>query len=260
MLGARRKRGADSLIRNRPPGRLAPALGCLLIVLAFPAFGQSADHAQTIHKLLSDWAGLNRYGSEDTEVPAPKPGENRVIFLGDQVTEDWSEPANGPFFPGKPYLNRGIRDQTSAQMLVRFRQDVIELNPKVVIIEAGTNDLASVYGPVTEGMMGENLSSMAELAKVHGIHVVMASVLPVCDCYTKQTALRPQGKIIGLNGWIKGYAADNGIVYLDYYSALAQGRDFKKELTSDGLVPNQAGYAVMAPLAEKAIAQALAGK
>lgn len=212
------------------------------------------------HKLLMDWAGLTRYGSEDTEIRPPKPDENRVVFFGDQVTEDWAKAENGPFFPGKPYIDRGIEDQTSAQMLVRFRQDVIELQPKVVVIQVGTNDLASVTGPMTEGVIAENITSMVELAKLHGIRVVLASVLPVCDCFRKQTGLRPQGKIISLNGWIRRYAAESDSVYLDYYAALADGRNFKKELTSDGLLPNQAGYAVMAPLAEKAIAQALAGK
>lgn len=228
-----------------------------------PLYGQTPETPEARlarqHRLLTDWAGLTHYGSDDTEIQPPKATENRVIFLGDQVTENWGG-ANGGFFPGKPYFNRGIRDQSSAQMLVRFRQDVIELAPKVVIIQAGTNDLAGVTGPSTEATMGENFASMVELAKLHGIRVVLASVLPVCDCYQKLTGLRPQGKIIGLNGWIKDYAAQSGSVYLDYYSALANGRDFKKELTSDGLVPNQAGYAVMAPLAEKAIAEALSGK
>jgi len=137
---------------------------------------------------------------------------------------------------------------------------VIALKPKAVVILAGTNDLASVTGPATEGTMADNFISMTELAKVNGIRVVLASVTPVCDCFKNQTALHPQGKIIGLNGWIKDYAAHSGSVYLDYYSALAEGRNFKKELTSDGLLPNEAGYAVMAPLAEKAIAQALAEK
>lgn len=222
---------------------------CLLACVA-PA----QDHDR-IHRLLTDWAGLTRYGSDDTEVRPPKPGENRVVFFGDQITENWK-----PFFPGRPYLNRGIADQTSPQMLVRFRQDVISLKPKVVIIEAGTNDLASLTGPSTEAMIAENFRSMVELAKLHGIRVVLASVTPVCDCYRKQTALRPQGKIIGLNGWIKDYAAESGSVYLNYYAALAESRNFKKELTDDGLVPNEAGYQVMAPLAEKAIAEALATK
>jgi lysophospholipase L1-like esterase len=199
------------------------------------------------HKLLTDFGGLTRYGSENTELPKPKPGENRVIFLGDQITEHWTS-----FFPGKPYLNRGIAGQTSPQMLVRFQQDVISLQPKVVVIQAGTNDLASATGPATEGTIAENFRSMVELAKVHGIRVVLASVTPVAN-----NNLRPQGKIIGLNGWIKQYAAETGSVYLDYYSALAEGRNFKKELTADGVLPNDAGYAVMAPLAEKAIQEAL---
>jgi lysophospholipase L1-like esterase len=204
---------------------------------------------------LSDWAGLNRYGSEDTEVRAPKAGESRVVFLGDEITENWSKSG---FFPGKPYLNRGIEHQTTPQMLVRFRQDVIGLKPKVVIIQGGTNDLAGYTGPATEGTISENFMSMVELAKANGIRVVLASVTPVCDCTaTKQTGLRPQGKIIGLNGWIKDYAARSGSVYLDYYGALAEGRNFKKELTVDGFLPNDAAYAVMAPLAEKAIAEAL---
>jgi len=236
-----------------------------LIVLVCPAFAQPNDSAkaapsQRQRQLLLDWASLTRYGSEDSEIRPPKAGENRVVFLGDQITEEWGAEGNDEFFPGKHYLNRGIRDQSTAQMLVRFRQDVIELQPKVVVIQAGTNDLGGLTGPVTEGMMMENFMSMTELAKVHGIRVVIASVLPVCDCFKNQTALRPQGKIIALNGTIKSYAEHSGAVYLNYYSALASGRDFKKELTSDGLLPNQAGYAAMAPLAERAIAQALEGK
>jgi len=208
-------------------------------------------------KILTDWAGLTHYGSEDTEVPPPKPGENRVVFLGDDLTEDWGE-GTAPFFPGKPYINRGIRRQTSPQMLVRFRQDVISLKPKVVVIQAGSNDLASYTGPATESVIGENIMSMVELAKFNGIRVVLASVTPVCDCFTRQTGRRSQGKIIGLNGWLKSYAARSGSVYLDYYSALAEGRNLKKELTTDGVLLNDAAYQLLAPLAEKAIAEALA--
>lgn len=246
----------------RPVACGSAAASIILLSALSPLLAQTdpaqATRAEVQRHLLLDWAGLTRYGSDDTELRPPKPGENRVIFLGDQITEEWGKDANGAFFQHKLYVNRGIRDQTSAQMLVRFRQDVIELSPKIVVIQAGTNDLASVTGPVTEGMMMENFMSMVELAKVHGIRVVLASVLPVCDCFIKQTALRPQGKIIGLNGAIKAYAATSGSIYLNYYSAVASGRDFKKELTTDGLLPNAAGYAVMAPLAEKAIADALA--
>jgi lysophospholipase L1-like esterase len=240
----------------RPAARLTA-----LLFLTASAQAQPADTTQSEHikHLLTDWASLTRYGSENTELRPPKPGENRVVFLGDQITEQWNESGN-KFFPGKPYLNRGIKNQTTPQMLVRFRQDVISLQPKVVVIQAGTNDVASYTGPSTEGMIGENITSMVELAKVNSIRVVLASVTPVCDCFKNQTALRPQGKIIGLNGWIKDYAASSGSIYLNYYSALADGRNFKKDLTSDGLLPNEAGYAVMAQLAEKAIAEALARK
>ena len=143
-------------------------------------------------------------------------------------------------------------------MLVRFRQDVIALKPKVVVILGGTNDLAGVLGPGTEGTVGDNITSMTELAQANGIRVVLASLTPVCDCFKEQTAVRPQGKIIGLNGWIRDYAARSGAVHLNFYSALVDGRDFKPSLTADGLLPNDAGYDIMAALAEKAIAAALA--
>jgi lysophospholipase L1-like esterase len=209
--------------------------------------------------VIGDWAGLTRYGSENTELAPPAAGEQRVVFLGDQITELWGQ-GEAKFFPGRPYLNRGVAGQTTPQMLVRFRQDVIALQPRVVVILGGTNDLTGVLGPGTEGTIGDNITSMTELAKANGIRVVLASVTPVCDCFKDQTSVRPQGKIIGLNGWIREYAARSGAVYLNYYGALAEGRDFRKPLTRDGLVPNDAGYAVMAPLAEQAIASALAQK
>lgn len=210
-------------------------------------------------RLLSDWASLNRFGSDNTEVPPPAPGENRVVFIGDQITARWGAGA-AKFFPGKPYFNRGISGQVTAQMLVRFRQDVIGLKPKVVVIQGGTNDITGASGPGSEGMIADQIRSMTELAKVNGIRVVLASVLPVCDCFTVQTGYRSQARIAGLNGFLRGYAKETGSVYLDYYSALASGRDFKRELTVDGLLPNDAGYDVMAALAEQAIARALEQK
>jgi lysophospholipase L1-like esterase len=210
-------------------------------------------------RLVSDWAGLTRYGSDNSELTPPRAGEARVVFLGDQITELWGQ-GDAKFFPGKAYLNRGVTGQTTAQMLVRFRQDVIALKAQVVVILAGTNDLTGVLGPASEGTIGDNITSMTELAKANGIRVVLASVTPVCDCFKDQTSVRPQGKIIGLNGWIREYATRSGAVYLNYYAALAEGRDFRMPLTRDGVLPNDAGYAVMAPLAEQAIAKALAQK
>jgi lysophospholipase L1-like esterase len=210
-------------------------------------------------KLLSDWAGLNRYGSENTEVPPPAPGETRVVFIGDQITEKWGTTWS-KFFPGKPYFNRGIGGQVTAQMLVRFRQDVINLKPKVVVIQGGINDITGASGPGSEGMIAEQIRSMTELAKFNGIRVVLASLTPICDCFTVQTGYRSQARIIGVNGFLRDYAKDSGSVFLDYYSALATGRDFKRQLTLDGLLPNDAGYAVMSEAAERAIAWALEQK
>jgi lysophospholipase L1-like esterase len=214
---------------------------------------EAASGAQD--RLRSDWAGLTRYGSENTEIPPPAPGEERVVFLGDEITEFWGR-GEAKFFPGKPYWNRGIAGQTTPQMLVRFRQDVISLRPKVVVIQGGANDLAGLTGPATPAMIAENVMSMTDLAKAHGIRVVLASLTPVCDCTTLQTLRRPPGKILGLNRWLQDYAAESGFTYLDYYSALAEGRALKKEFTLDGFLLNVAAYQVMAPLAERAIARA----
>ena len=189
------------------------------------------------------------------EIRPPKLGENRVVFIGDDALDGWP---GDLFFPGKPYFNRGIAGQTTAQMLLRFRQDVIALKPKVVVIHAGSSDVASVWSPMTQPMTAENIETMVELARLHGIEAVLSSVTPVCECAGKPwPKQRPPGKLIGLNGWIKDYAAKNGLAFWNVYPALAEGRNFKKELTSDGLVPNEAGYAVIAPLAEQAIAEAL---
>ena len=225
-----------------------------------PATSELERKVSGYERLFRDWAALNRYGSENSEIPPPAADENRVVFLGDQITEFWGR-GSEQFFRGRPYFNRGIADQTTAQMLVRFRQDVISLQPRVVVIQGGGNDLTGMFGVGTEGTIAENIRSMSELAKINGIKVVLASVTPVCDCMAAvQTAVRPQGKIISLNGWIREYAAESGAVYLNYYAALVNGRDFKKELTIDGMLPNDAGYRVMAPLAERALAEALAKK
>lgn len=215
-------------------------------------------------RVLVDWGGLTVYGSDNTEIPDPKPGENRVVFIGDTLTANWGK-GKTPFFPGKPYLNRGIKSQITPQMLVRFRQDVVSLSPKVVVIQGGLNDIGMVMGPGSEGTISDALHSMIDIAKAHNIKVVLASLTPVCDCYnSSQTRIRPVGKIAAINGTLRDIATETGAVYLNYYSVLvdtaAGTRQLKKELTDDGVNPNDAGYALMAPLAEKAIADALAAK
>lgn len=209
-------------------------------------------------KILQDWANLGRYQLEDERIQPVSPGENRVVFMGDSITDGWGR-KYGKWFPAKPYINRGISGQTTPQMLIRFRPDVIALHPRAVVILAGTNDIAGNTGPMTLEEIEGNLMSMAELAKANGIRVVMSSVMPVSDYIRPQTDRRPPEKIIALNTWMKRYAAENGHVYLDYYSAMLDDQKlFKKELTYDGLHPNDAGYEVMGPLAEQAIAAALA--
>lgn len=250
------------MLRNPTLGPRALLLGLCLATSA--AWAQSHEdrldalerRVEADRKLLHDWGGLIRYGSENTEVPKRRPGETRVVFFGDDTFDLWDDRAE--FFPGKPYFNRGVAGQTTPQMLVRFRQDVIKLDPAVVILQGGMNDIASLTGPSTQGMMIENYQSMIELAQAHGIQVVLASLLPICDCGTNQTALRPRGKIFGVNDWLEEYAEEHGLVYLNFYGALADGREFRRDLTDDGLVPNAAGYKAMAPLAEAAIAEAVA--
>src|SRR5215471_4203961 len=217
---------------------------------------------------LADWAQLARYREPNTKVAAPARNEDRVVFMGDSITDGWGRNDPSQFFPGKPYVNRGISGQTTPQMLVRFRPDVIALSPKAVVILAGTNDIAGNTGPSTLAMIEDNLASMAELAHQHGIRVVLASLLPVSDyghnrdCKPiTQTTRRPPAQILALNDWMKKYAASGGMTYLDYYSATVDDKGMlKQELSDDGLHPNAKGYAVMMPLAEQAIAAALKKK
>ena len=211
-------------------------------------------------KILQDWANLSRYRQENATLGPPAPGAPRVVFMGDSITDAWGR-SYGKFFPGRPYVNRGISGQTTPQMLVRFRPDVIALHPKAVVILAGTNDIAGNTGPETLEDIEGNLTSMAQLAQADGIRLVLASVLPVCDYMQPQTTRRPPEKIVALNAWIKDYCTRNGLVYLDYYSAmLDQHNMLKKDLTYDGLHPNNAGYEVMEPLASRAIEKALSYK
>jgi lysophospholipase L1-like esterase len=223
----------------------------------FPGLDQY--RASRIAVFTDDFGQLARYRDADAALGAPKAGEKRVVFFGDSITDIWKLE---DYFPGKPYINRGIGGQTTPQMLVRFRQDVINLQPKVVVILAGTNDIAGNTGPMRNEDIEANFASFAELAKVHGIRVVYSSILPVHD-YTDRAkdffAQRPQTRILALDDWLKDYCAKNGIIYLDYFSAMVDNKGMlKKDLADDGLHPNAAGFKIMAPLAEAAIQKALA--
>jgi len=216
-------------------------------------------------KTLQDWPNLARYHDANATIKPPAKDEKRVVFMGDSITDGWQRPQYGGFFPGKPYIDRGISGQTTPQMLVRFRPDVIALQPKVVVILAGTNDLAGNTGPMTLDQIEGNLQSMSELAHDNKIRVVLASVMPVSnyghDREGKPVDMRikrqPE-KIIELNNWIRNYSAAHGDIYLDYFSAMVDEHGLlKADISEDGLHPNAKGYAIMSPLAEKAIAEAL---
>jgi len=238
--------------------------------LCFCAFAQQVTLPSTGHAGLDqyrasriavytdDFGQLARYRDADSRLKPPAAGENRVVFFGDSITDIWKLE---DYFPAKPYLNRGIGGQTTPQMLVRFRQDVIDLHPKVVVILAGTNDIAGNTGPMLLEDIEANYSSLAELARAHNIRVIFCAILPVHN-YTPKSqdfyAQRPTEKILALNRWLKDYSAANGQVYLDYFSPMADEKGLlKRDLAEDGLHPNPAGYKIMAPLAEAAIAKAL---
>jgi lysophospholipase L1-like esterase len=227
---------------------------------ADPELSKLRTQLQRDERILKDWANLHRYQDANTKVQPPEKGEERVVFMGDSITDGWGQ-KYGKFFTGKPYINRGISGQTTPQMLIRFREDVIALKPKAVVILAGTNDISGNTGPSTLEMIENNFTSMAELAKANGIKVVLSSVMPVCDYIKPQTERRPNEKIIELNKWIKDYAEKHKLVYLDYYSAMLDDKQvLKQELTFDGLHPNDAGYEVMGPLAQEAVDKALKKK
>lgn len=213
----------------------------------------------SINVEAQDWANLKHFKKANSELRAPQQDENRVVFMGNSITIGWLN-LQPEFFEGKPYINRGISGQTTPQMVLRLRQDVIDLKPKVVVILAGTNDIAGNTGPTTIKEIAANIKNMAELARANGIKVVISSVLPAFD-YPWRQGLKPNEKIPVLNSLLKKYAAKNGIVYLDYFKAMATKENGLKKIQSqDGVHPNKLGYQVMAPLAEKAIAKALKKK
>lgn len=213
---------------------------------------------------VRDWSNLARYRDQNRMLKLPAAGEARVVFMGDSITDAWPQPRFGTFFEAKPYVGRGISGQTTPQMLLRFRQDVIDLKPKVVVILAGTNDIAGNTGAISDDEVEGNIASMSELAKANDIRVVLSSILPVSAYHQNpnapapQTVLRPMARIRAINEWMKQYAAKNGHVYLDYFPAMVDDTGtLRAEFSEDDLHPNAKGYAVMAPLVEAAIAKAL---
>jgi lysophospholipase L1-like esterase len=213
---------------------------------------------------LRDWAQLGRYREQNRTLGKPAAGESRVVFMGDSITDAWPQPRFGDFFANnQSYVGRGISGQTTPQMLVRFRPDVIDLNPKVVVILAGTNDIAGNTGPMTNEEVQGNIMSMAELARAHKIKVILSSILPTSNYHVgpsgvPQTQTRPMERIRAINDWMKKYAATEGHIYLDYFTPmLDQSGLLRTELSGDDLHPNAQGYTVMAPLADAAIKQAL---
>ena len=229
--------------------KLATTLAAVPLILLFGS-----------HNLLAqeddDWASLERYQEANAKLTPQESAENRVIFYGNSITDSWAS-LFPEMFPGKHYLGRGISGQTTPQMLVRFPQDVIRLEPDVVVILAGTNDIAGNTGPSTQKMIEDNIVSMVDLALANSISVVLCSVLPVSD-YPWKPGLNPGPKIIELNAWMRQFAQDEGLVYVDYHSEMVNDRlGLARELTYDGVHPNHAGYQVMARLVDPAISTAL---
>lgn len=247
----------------------------LSVWLSASVFGQTPAQSQTpppadsvealkqqidrLQRRLQDWPQLNRYKDANAKVEPLAKGEDRVVFMGDSITDGWKL---AEYFPGKPYLNRGISGQTTPQMLIRMRPDVVVHKPKAMVILAGTNDIAGNTGPMTIEMITNNYASIAELAKANGIKVIFASVLPIHDYgKNKVSERRSPENILKLNDWLKNYCKANGHLYLDYFSKMVDDKGMlKAELANDGLHPNAEGYKIMAPLAEAVIQQALKKK
>lgn len=220
------------------------------VLVAIAVFAPAVVLAQ------DDWANLARYAADNAALGAPERGEARVVFMGDSITEGWSRAVPG-FFANRPYVNRGISGQTTPQMLVRFRADVVELEPGVVVILAGTNDIAGNTGPATNEMIEANLASMAEIAAANDIRVVLASILPA-ESYPWRPGVEPAFRILAINRWIADYAKAGGHVYLDYYTAMVNDRGgLQEQYTTDGVHVTPEGYALMQELVEAAIDEAL---
>lgn len=229
---------------------------------ALTAEKQRADRLQS---RLNDFAQLTRYAEANKQVKPPAKGENRVVFLGDSITDSWKL---AEYFPSQPYINRGISGQTTPQMLIRMRPDVIAHRPKVLVLLAGTNDIAGNYGAMSNEFIQGNIESIVELARANSINVVLASILPISDYNKRATGetivrsvQRPPERILAINNWMKNYCKEKGLIYLDYFSATVDDKGFlKADLANDGLHPNEKGYQIMKLLAESAIKIALKKK
>jgi lysophospholipase L1-like esterase len=239
-----------------PQGRLPPAL------LECPDLAAALRTVANNDARLRDWPQIGRYREANRAVTSAD-----VVFMGDSITDAWPQPRFGAFFPGKAYIGRGISGQTTPQMLIRMRPDVIALKPKVVVILGGTNDIAGNTGPMTDEQIEGNLASMAELASANGIRVVLSSITPVSEYHVAnptaapQTTLRPIARVRAVNAWMRQYAGAHRHGYIDYFSGMVDDKGLlRTELSGDDLHPNAAGYAIMAPLAEAAIQTALAMK
>jgi lysophospholipase L1-like esterase len=220
----------------------------------------SPDDIARMQRLLQDWPELGRYKNWNATLPLPAAGEKRIVFLGDSITDFWSQRSKD-FFANKTYVDRGISGQTAPQMLLRFRQDVINLRASVVVILAGTNDLGGVNGPETIPEIEGYLASMAELAHANNIKVVLCSILPVNDYAKPRTSSRRAADMTQINSWMKELCVRTGCTYVDYYSHMLDDRGvLSKDLSVDGLHPNEAGYAIMQPLVVRGIKEALASK
>ncbi|MBV8436802.1 MAG: SGNH/GDSL hydrolase family protein [Silvibacterium sp.] len=245
-----------------------------LLTISLSAFGQAAQQqtnyaVESIRSLeryretmiptyMNDFGQLARHREANGALGAPKAGERRVVFFGDSITDGWHL---DQYFPGKGYINRGISGQTTSQMLLRFHQDVINLQPAIVVILAGTNDIAGNTGPIALPDIEANFTSMAEVARANGVKMIVSSVTPVHN-YTPHAQnfflQRDPSKILALNAWLKDYSTKNGLIYLDYFSAMVDDRGLLREnLATDGLHPVDAGYKIMSSLAEDAIEQTL---
>jgi lysophospholipase L1-like esterase len=240
-------------------GQKAPAPVTPAVAAPAPA-AASVDPMQVIamQTKLADWPQLGRYREDNAALSPVAAGEKRVVFYGDSITDGWGRRSEtGEFFPGRPYVNRGISGQTTEQMVVRFRQDVIDLHPAAVVILAGTNDVAGNTGPMTPEMTEDNFRSMADMAKVNGIRVIVASITPAAD-FSWHKGLMPAPKIKALNAWLKEYCREQSLTYLDYFSAMVgEGDGMKDGISIDGVHPNAKGYAIMTPLARAAIDKTL---